>query len=124
MNPLVEAPYSMLPKDMHIIVLLHGTELVTVAKKNEAQYEDVVQHMRYHANHACEVQSLWLGAERLWLPDGRHAAFCRGDTIRHDRAGALAKPGLCAGQPGGDRQKSGHENLPIIIQKISILKFI
>lgn len=49
-NPLVEAPYSMLPEDMHVIVLLHGTELVTVAKKNEAQYEDVVQRMRYYAS--------------------------------------------------------------------------
>lgn len=49
-NPLVEAPYSMLPEDMHIIVLLHGTELVTVAKKNAAQYEDVVQRMRYYAS--------------------------------------------------------------------------
>lgn len=49
-NPLIEAPYSMLPEDMSIIVLLHGTELVTVAKKNEAKYEDVVQRMRYYAS--------------------------------------------------------------------------
>lgn len=49
-NPLVEAPYSLLPEDMDIIVLLHGTELVTVAKKNEARYEDVVQRMRYYAS--------------------------------------------------------------------------
>ncbi len=49
-NPLTEAPYSMFPEDMHIIVLLHGTELVTVAKKNEARYQEVVQRMRYYAN--------------------------------------------------------------------------
>ena len=49
-NPLIEAPYSMLPEDMDIIVLLHGTELVTVAKKNEARYEEVVQRMRYYAS--------------------------------------------------------------------------
>ncbi len=49
-NPLVEAPYSLLPEDMHIIVLLHGTELVTVARKNESKYEDVVQRMRYYAS--------------------------------------------------------------------------
>lgn len=49
-NPLVEAPYSMLPEDMAIIVLLHGTELVTVAKKNEARYEDAVARMRYYAS--------------------------------------------------------------------------
>ena len=49
-NPLVEAPYSMLPEDMDIIVLLHGTELVTLAKKNEARYEDAVARMRYYAS--------------------------------------------------------------------------
>jgi hypothetical protein len=38
-NPLTEAPYSLFPEDMSIIVLLHGTELVTVARKNEAKYE-------------------------------------------------------------------------------------
>ncbi|MGB4060685.1 MAG: DsrE family protein [Burkholderiaceae bacterium] len=49
-NPLVEPPYSMLPEDMSVIVLLHGTELVTVARKNEATYADVVQRMRYYAS--------------------------------------------------------------------------
>lgn len=49
-NPLVEAPYSLLPEDMDIIVLLHGTELVTVAKQNEDKYESVVQRMRYYAD--------------------------------------------------------------------------
>lgn len=49
MNPLVEAPYSLFKEDMSVIVLLHGTELVTVAKKNEATYQEVVQRMRYYA---------------------------------------------------------------------------
>jgi intracellular sulfur oxidation DsrE/DsrF family protein len=49
-NPLMDAPYSLLPEDMDIIVLLHGTELVTVANKNEARYADVVQRMRYYAS--------------------------------------------------------------------------
>jgi len=49
-NPLIEAPYSMDAEDMNVIVLLHGTELVTVARKNEARYEEVVQRMRYYAN--------------------------------------------------------------------------
>ncbi|MCB2016117.1 MAG: DsrE family protein [Hydrogenophaga sp.] len=50
-NPLVEAPYSFFPEDMKVIVLLHGTELVTVARKNETKYEEVVQRMRYYADH-------------------------------------------------------------------------
>ncbi|WP_296497141.1 DsrE family protein [Rhodoferax sp.] len=48
-NPLTEAPYSMFPEDMSVIVLLHGTEIVTLARKNEAQYTEVVQRMRYYA---------------------------------------------------------------------------
>jgi len=48
-NPLTEAPYSLFAEDMSVIVVLHGTELVTVAKKNEARYEEVVQRMRYYA---------------------------------------------------------------------------
>lgn len=48
-NPLTEAPYSLFAEDMSVIVVLHGTELVTVAKKNEARYGEVVQRMRYYA---------------------------------------------------------------------------
>ena len=45
-NPLVEAPYSLFPEDMKIIVLMHGTEIVTLARKNEARYTELVQRMR------------------------------------------------------------------------------
>lgn len=48
-NPLTDAPYNMFAEDMNIIVLLHGTEIVTVARKNEEKYEDMVQRMRYYA---------------------------------------------------------------------------
>lgn len=50
MNPLTEAPYSMFPEDMHIIVLMHGTEIVTLARKNETHYQEAVQRMRYYAS--------------------------------------------------------------------------
>ena len=49
-NPLTEAPYSMFPEDMRIIVLMHGTEIVTLARKNEERYAEVVQRMRYYAD--------------------------------------------------------------------------
>ena len=49
-NPLVEAPYSMFSEDMSIIVLMHGTEIVTLARKNEERYAEVVQRMRYYAD--------------------------------------------------------------------------
>ncbi len=50
MNPLTEAPYSMVPDDIPVIVLMHGTEIVTLARKNEERYRDVVQRMRYYAD--------------------------------------------------------------------------
>lgn len=49
-NPLTEAPYSLFNEDMKVVVVMHGTELVTVARKNEAQYEEAVQRMRYYAD--------------------------------------------------------------------------
>ena len=49
-NPLTEAPYSMFPEDMRIIVLMHGTEIVTLARKNKERYAEVVQRMRYYAD--------------------------------------------------------------------------
>lgn len=42
-NPLTEAPYSMFPEDMSIVVLMHGTEIVTLARKNEERYQEVVR---------------------------------------------------------------------------------
>lgn len=49
MNPLTAAPYNMSPEDIPIVVLMHGAEIVTLARKNEARYHDVVQRMRYYA---------------------------------------------------------------------------
>lgn len=50
MNPLLEAPYNYSPEDMNIVVVIHGTEIVTVATKNEAKYQEVVDRMRYYAD--------------------------------------------------------------------------
>ena len=49
MNSLQAAPYNYSPEDHQIIVLIHGTEIVTVAKKNEAAYQEAVDRMRYYA---------------------------------------------------------------------------
>jgi intracellular sulfur oxidation DsrE/DsrF family protein len=48
-NPLSEPPYSFAPEFMEIKVVIHGTEIVTVAKKNYEKYRDVVERMRYYA---------------------------------------------------------------------------
>ncbi len=39
-----------------IKVVIHGTELVTVAKKNEAKYKEMVERMRYYADLGIEFK--------------------------------------------------------------------
>ena len=50
MNPLMDDPYSMAPEFLNIVVVIHGTEIVTVARKNYEKYKDVVERMRYYAS--------------------------------------------------------------------------
>ena len=50
MNPLQAVPYNYTPEDMNIVVVIHGNEIVTVATRNEAKYQDAVERMRYYAD--------------------------------------------------------------------------
>ena len=50
MNPLLDEPYGYSPEQLDIKVVIHGTEIVTVARKNEAKYQDAVERMRYYAD--------------------------------------------------------------------------
>lgn len=50
MNPLQAAPYNYTPEDLNIVVVIHGTEIVTVATKNAAKYQEAVDRMRYYAD--------------------------------------------------------------------------
>lgn len=47
-QPLMESPYNEAPEMMNIVVVIHGTEIVTLAKKNEAKYKEAVERMRYY----------------------------------------------------------------------------
>lgn len=49
MIPLSEEPYNYAPEFMDIVVLIHGTEIVSIAKKNYEKYKDAVERMRYYA---------------------------------------------------------------------------
>ena len=49
MNPLGDEPYNYAPEFMEIVVVIHGTEIVTVAKNNYEKYRDAVERMRYYA---------------------------------------------------------------------------
>ncbi len=50
LNPLMQAPYSFAPDFMDLVVLVHGTEIVTLAKKNRKRYEEHVARMEYYAD--------------------------------------------------------------------------
>ncbi|MDH5181490.1 MAG: DsrE family protein [Gammaproteobacteria bacterium] len=50
LNPLLEEPYSYVPEEMEIIVIIHGTEIVTTVKKNRHKYKDTVARMKYYAD--------------------------------------------------------------------------
>ncbi len=47
--PLGDEPYNLPPDFMDIVVVIHGTEIVTVAKNNYEKYQDAVERMRYYA---------------------------------------------------------------------------
>ena len=49
-NPLMDEPYGMAPELLDIKVIIHGTEIVTVARKNFEKYREAVERMRYYAS--------------------------------------------------------------------------
>jgi len=63
MNPLMQEPYNFAPEMMDIKVVIHGAEIVTVAKKNYAKYKDAVDRMRYYASLGVEFKVCGLAAE-------------------------------------------------------------
>ncbi len=62
-NPLSESPYDIAPEMMDIKVIIHGTEIVTVAKKNYDKYKDAVERMRYYADLGVEFRVCGLAAQ-------------------------------------------------------------
>ena len=50
MNPLMDDPYGYAPEFLDLIVLIHGTEIVTTVKHNYEKYKDAVDRMRYYAS--------------------------------------------------------------------------
>jgi intracellular sulfur oxidation DsrE/DsrF family protein len=62
-NPLTEEPYGYAPEFMDIKVVIHGTEIVTVAKKNYKKYKETVERMRYYAQLGVEFKVCGLAAQ-------------------------------------------------------------
>jgi len=47
-TPLMEAPYNYAPEFMDIKVMIHGTEIVALTKKNYNKYKSAVDRIRYY----------------------------------------------------------------------------
>jgi uncharacterized protein len=62
MNPLIDSPYDMAPEFMQIKVVLHGTEIVALVKKNHEKYREEVERMRYYASLGVEFKVCSLAA--------------------------------------------------------------
>jgi intracellular sulfur oxidation DsrE/DsrF family protein len=61
-NPLMEEPYGLAPEFLDIKVIIHGTEIVTAARKNYDRYQDAVERMRYYASLGVEFKVCGLAA--------------------------------------------------------------
>lgn len=62
-NTLGEDPYSFSPEALNIKVVIHGTEIVTVVKKNYPKYQDAVDRMRYYASLGVEFKVCGLATQ-------------------------------------------------------------
>ncbi|MDH5369629.1 MAG: DsrE family protein, partial [Gammaproteobacteria bacterium] len=62
-NPLTVEPYNYAPEFMDIKVIIHGTEIVTLAKKNYQKYKTVVERMQYYQQLGVEFRVCGLAAK-------------------------------------------------------------
>ena len=62
-NPLTEEPYNYAPEFMDIKVIIHGTEIVTLVKKNKKKYKEAVERMEYYSMLGVEFRVCALAAK-------------------------------------------------------------
>ena len=73
MNPLMDAPYNIAPESLDIKVVIHGTEIVTLARKNVDKYRDAVDRMRYYASLGVQFKVCGIAAHDYgYTPDAFH----------------------------------------------------
>ncbi len=65
MNTLMNPPYDLAPEFMHIKVVIHGAEIVTLLHKNYATYQESVERMKYYASLGVEFIACQSFAEEL-----------------------------------------------------------
>lgn len=61
-TPLTDDPYNFQPEDMKIVVIIHGTEIASVATKNYEKYQTAVDRMRYYNSIGVEFRVCALAA--------------------------------------------------------------
>jgi len=59
----MDDPYNQAPDFMLSVVIIHGTEIVTVARKNYGRYKDAVERMRYYADLSVKFKVCGLAAQ-------------------------------------------------------------
>jgi intracellular sulfur oxidation DsrE/DsrF family protein len=62
MNPLMEAPYDLAPELLNVVIVIHGTEIVALAKHNYDKYRQEVERLRYYAELGVKVRACSLAA--------------------------------------------------------------
>ena len=55
-HTLNEEPYAIAPDFLDVKVVIHGTEVVTLAKHNYEKYREVVERMRYYTEFGVEFK--------------------------------------------------------------------
>jgi intracellular sulfur oxidation DsrE/DsrF family protein len=63
MNPLIDEPYGLAPEFLNTVVVIHGTEIVALAKHNYGRYQQEVERLRYYAQLGVKVRVCALAAE-------------------------------------------------------------
>ncbi|MDH5516604.1 MAG: DsrE family protein [Gammaproteobacteria bacterium] len=63
LNTLSNEPYNITPDFNDIKVVIHGTEIVTLAQKNYPKYKAVVERMRYYAEFGVEFKICAMAAK-------------------------------------------------------------
>ncbi len=68
-TPLMDSPYNYAPEFMDIKVMIHGTEIVTLAKKNYNRYKTAVERMRYYDSLGIQFKVCSLAAHDFGYQD-------------------------------------------------------
>jgi intracellular sulfur oxidation DsrE/DsrF family protein len=70
---LNEEPYAIPPDFLDVKVVLHGTEVVTLAKKNYDKYGKLVERMRYYTEFGVEFRLCAISAQQYgYKPEDFH----------------------------------------------------